>query len=184
MCYDFNDKEKNITSRLLDAFPGYYGRFICMHFSRFLGEPIQSAIQQAAYETILSFLDNAPALDIPRDIEEYLAEGAKHIGTQQIAKMLETAQKSYEHPDEFLANNKEMLDRYLEFKQSDEYKNSPACKFMELMKEFNRTSGYNDVFLPAMKRLSNSYAEYCRQMELANEKLLAQYPEIEKMNTK
>lgn len=51
---------------------------------------------------------------------------------------------------------------------------------MELMREFNSVHGYNDVFLPAMRRLSGSYAEYCRQLEIANEKLLKQYPEIEK----
>lgn len=176
------EQGKTITDKLLDAFPGYYGRFVCMHFSRFLNEPIQSATQQSAYETILSFLDNVPMMDIPKDLEVYLIKYTRHIGTQQISEMLENTKKTYENPDEFLANNKEMLEQYLEFKQSEEYKNSPACKLMELMKKFNSTNGYNDVFIPAMKKLSNSYAEYYRQTEIANEKLLAQYPEIEKLN--
>ena len=51
-----------------------------------------------------------------------------------------------------------------------------------VLKEFNRASGYYDVFIPAMKKLSASYAEYYRQMELANDKLLEQYPEIAKLN--
>ncbi len=50
------------------------------------------------------------------------------------------------------------------------------------MKEFNSTSGYYDIFITAIRQLSSSYSEYYRQMEIANEKLLAQYPEIEKMN--
>ena len=86
------------------------------------------------------------------------------------------------NPDEFLSNNKEILTQYLEYKKSDEYKNSPASKLMELMKEFNSSNGYNDIFIPAMKQLSSSYAEYYRQLEVTNKKLLEQYPEIEKLN--
>ncbi len=122
-----------------------------------------------------------PVLDIPKDLEEYLIEGTKHIGTKQISEMLKSTKKSYENPDEFLSNNKEMLTQYLEYKKSDEYKNSPAFKLMELMKEFNSSNGYNDIFLPAMKQLSASYAEYYRKMEVANKKLLEQYPEIEQL---
>ncbi len=176
------EQGKTITDKLLDAFPGYYGRFICMHFAQFLNEPIRTESQQIAYETILSFLDNVPILDIPKDLEEYLIEGTKHIGTKQISEMLESTKKLYENPDEFLSNNKEMLMQYLEYKKSDEYKNSPAFKVTELMKEFNCCNGYNDVFLPAMKQLSSSYAEYYHQIEVANRKFLEQYPEIEKLN--
>jgi len=175
------EQGKTITDKLLDAFPGYYGRFICMHFARFLNEPIQSETQQSAYESILLFLDNVSALDIPKDLEDYLIEGTSHIGTKQISEMLKSTKKSYENPDGFLASNKEVLDQYLEFKQSDGYKNSSACKLMELMNKFKSSNGYNDTFIPAMKKLSTAYTEYYRQMEIANEKLLAQYPEIEKL---
>lgn len=176
------EQSKTITDKLLDAFPGYYGRFICMHFALFLNEPIQTESQQIAYETILSFLDNLPTLDIPKDLEEYLIEGTEHIGTEQISEMLEVTKKSYQNPDEFLSDNKEMLELYLDYKKSDEYINSPAFKLMELMKKFNSSNGYNDIFIPAMKQLSSSYSEYYRQMEVANKKLLEQYPEIEKQN--
>ena len=92
--------------------------------------------------------------------------------------MIENVNKSIENPDEYLANNKELLEQYLAYKQSPEYKKTPAHKIMSLMKEFTRVSGYNDIFIPALKELSPSYAEYYRQLEIANEKLLAQYPEI------
>lgn len=49
------------------------------------------------------------------------------------------------------------------------------------MIEFNSTNGYNDVFIPAMKQLSQSYDDYYRQMEITNKKLLEKYPEIEKL---
>jgi DNA-binding transcriptional MerR regulator len=176
------NNSKTITEKLLEAFPGYYGRFICLHFARFLNEPIRTEMQQSAYERIISFLDNAPQLTLPADLEEYLIEGTKGIGTEQIIEMIESTKKSIENPDDFLSDNKEVLKRYLAYKQSDEYKNSQAYKIMELTKEFNRTSGYNDIFITALKELSPSYSEYHQKLEEANKKLVAHYPEIEKMN--
>lgn len=173
---------KTITEKLLEAFPGYYGRFICLHFARFLNEPIQTNQQQAAYERILSFLDNLPPLNLPEDLLEYLSENTRQIGTQQINTMIQSTQKSIENPDEFLSENKEFLEQYLAYKQSEEYQNSPAYKMMALLKTFNSTSGYYDVFLPALKELSSSYAQYYRQLEIANETILSRYPEIEKWN--
>jgi hypothetical protein len=176
------DKSKTITEKLLEAFPGYFGGFICLHFARFLNEPVKTERQQAAYETIITFLDNIPSITLPEDLQEYLIKGTKHIGTEQITKMIENTKRSIENPDDFLSENKDILEQYLTFKQSEDYKQSPAYKIMKLMKEFNSTSGYYDIFIPAIKQLSSSYSEYYRQMEIANEKLLAQYPEIEKMN--
>jgi UDP-N-acetyl-D-mannosaminuronate dehydrogenase len=96
--------------------------------------------------------------------------------------MIENTKKSIENPDDFLSNNKEILKQYLAYKQSDDYKNSPAHKIMSLMKDFNNASGYNDVFIPALRELSSSYDEYYKQLEIANEKLLAEYPDIKKLN--
>ena len=53
---------------------------------------------------------------------------------------------------------------------------------MELMKSFNSSNGYNDIFIPTMKQLSSSYAEYYCHMEVANKKLLEQYLDMQKLN--
>ncbi|MBU9727323.1 MerR family transcriptional regulator [Diplocloster modestus] len=176
------ENSKTITEKFLDAFPGYYGRFICMHFAPFLNEPIETESQQNAFDTILTFLDSTPSLELPQDLQEYLMEGTSHISTEQITGMLENTKKSIENPDEFLSDNKEFLEQYLAYKKSDEYKNSPANKLMKLMKEFYSTTGYYDVFIPALKQLSHSYSEYYRHLEIANDRLLSEYPEIEHLD--
>lgn len=176
------EKNETILEKLMDSFPGYYGRFICLHFSRFLNEPILTKEQEEAYDDIVKFLDNVPALEFPEKLQEFLIENTKHINTINIREMNESTKKSIENPDKFLKENKEMLEEYLRYKQSEEYKQSPVYKIQELMKEFNSTSGYYDIFIPAMKRLSRGYGEYYKQLEIANEKLLKQYPEIENLN--
>ncbi|MEG1872590.1 MAG: MerR family transcriptional regulator, partial [Ruthenibacterium sp.] len=86
--------------------------------------------------------------------------------------------QSIENPEDFISNNKEILAEYFAYKQSAEYKNSPVFQIQSLLKEFNSTSGYDTVFIPMIKQLSPAYAKYYSQMEIANDKLLAQYPVI------
>lgn len=176
------EQNKTITEKLLDAFPGYYGRFISLHFCRFLNEPIKTDEQQAAYDEIVNFLDNVPMLEFPKDLKDFLIECTKNISTQTIAEMNEKTKQSIENPEAFLSDNKEKLDWYLEYKQSDEYKNSPAYRIEVTLKEFNSASGYYDIFIPAMKKLSTSYSKYYKQVEIANEKILLEYPKIKNLN--
>lgn len=176
---DTLEQSATITEKLLDAFPGYYGRFICLHFARFLHAPIVTRQQQQAYEEIIAFLDNAPALVLPEDMQTFLDENTRDYSTENIISIIEATGKAIENPDGFFSENKDVLERYLEFRLSDEFTNSPFGKYQTLLMEFNNSSGYYDAFIPAMKRLSPSYAAYCDQLEVANEKLLSQYPEIQ-----
>ncbi|HCF71960.1 MAG TPA: MerR family transcriptional regulator [Syntrophomonas sp.] len=176
------EQNQTVTDKLLEAFPGFYGRFICLHFARFLNEPISPPQQQAAYKAIIEFLDEVPALTFPKDLQDFLLENTRHISAENIGEMNEQTKRSVENPEQFLSENREMLTWYLEYKKSDEYKNSPAFKIQEMLKEFNQTSGYYNVFIPAMKRLSGSYAEYYQQLEIANEKILSKYPEITRLD--
>lgn len=174
------EQNKTITEKLLDTFPGYYGRFISLHFSSFLNEPITTASQQKAFDEIVEFLDNASSLVFSDDLHKYLDESTKQIGTEAIRDMITNVKKSLDNPYQFMADNKETLERYIAYKNSDEYKNSPACKLMTLMRAFGSTSGYYDIFIPAMRALSSSYNEYQKQLEIANEQMVKQYPEIQK----
>lgn len=174
------EQNKTITEKLLDIFPGYYGRFISLHFSSFLNEPITTVSQQRAFDEIVEFLDNVPSLVFPEDLYKYLDENTKHIGAQAIRDMRTNLKKSFDNPEQFMTDNKETLERYIAYKNSDEYKDSPACKLVTLMREFGSTSGYYDIFIPAMRTLSSSYNEYQKQLEIANEQMVKQYPEIQK----
>lgn len=176
------EKSETVTEKLIDAFPGYYGRFICIHFARFLNEPITTDEQESAYMEIIEFLDNVPSFNFSEDLQAFLIESTKHIGARDINEIIENTKQSIENPEKFLSENKCFLEQYIEFKQSDQYKNSPVYKIQALLKEFNKSIGYYDIFIPAMKKLSISYANYYIQMEIAGEKLLSQYPDIEKLD--
>lgn len=171
------EQNEAIADRLLHAFPGYYGSYVCLHFAGFLTGPIQTPDQQAAYEEILTFLDSVPAIEFPESLQAYLDETVGMLTAGQLGRLSEKMQESIQDPEQFLSDNQDFLDFYADFLQSEEYKRSPAYQFKCILEQFNRASGYYDRFLPAMKRLSPAYAQYCARSESANEMLLKRYPE-------
>ncbi len=113
-----------------------------------------------AYDKILTFLDEMPPLVIPEELDAYMTENNRDISVDQISAIIEDTQSAIEHPDIFFSENKDFVERYLAYTSSDEYKDSPTYKLMTLMKEFNSANRYYDVFIPAMKQLSASYARH------------------------
>lgn len=121
------EQKQTVSERLLNVFPGYYGKYVSLHFGLYLNELIITKEQQEAFDTIISFLDSAD-LKIPVDLQEYLDEATKNFDASFVADISDTVDKAVENPERYIADNQEMLEQYMEFKQSDEYKNSPADK--------------------------------------------------------
>lgn len=169
------EQKQTISERLLNVFPGYYGKYVSLHFGLYLNEPIIIKEQQEAFDTIISFLDSAD-LKIPVDLQEYLDEVTKNFDISFSANISDAMDKAVENPEKYIVDNQEILEQYMAFKQSNEYKNSPAYKLQELFITFNQESGYNDIFIPAMKKLSQSYRDYHEAMQKANEVFMEKYP--------
>lgn len=165
-----------IIKRLLELFPSYYGKFISLNFSRYLTGSIETEEQKDAFQEIIEFFDNVPDMTIPIHLQEYLDQYLElysgEEGTEKINSILQGKQDAMQDINAFVDDNKEILDAYHNFKQTEEYKSSPAYQFMELMKEFCSSNGYYDVFIPAMRRLSPLYNEYYEQMLRANEEFI------------
>ena len=180
---DINQIDANtiIIQRLLDLFPSYYGKFISLNFARYLTGTIETEDQMEAFGDIIEFFDNVPDLDIPSDLQEFMDEYldlySSEEGVEKINAIVQAKHDAMQDIDAFMKDNKEKIDEYQRIKQTDEFKNTPAYRLMELMKEFCASSGYYDVFIPAMRRLSPLYNEYYEQMLVANEKFVREHPE-------
>ncbi len=169
------EQKQTIAERLLNVFPGHYGKYVSLHFSTYLNEPIVTLEQQEAFDTVISFLDSVN-MNVPVDLQEYIEDATKDFDTDLVLNLSDSMRKVTENPEKYIADNQEMLEQYMEFKQSDEYKKSPAYKLQELFATFNQESGYYDIFIPAMKKLSQSYRDYHEAMLLANEVFIEKYP--------
>lgn len=170
-----------IIKKLTDLFPGYYGKFISLNFARYLTGRIETNEQMEAFKEIIDFFDDVPDIEIPKEFKEYLdtylAEYASEDGQEKINRMLQTKSETVKDIDAFVRKNKEALDLYYEYRQTEMFKNSPANRLMEWMKQVCAANGYYERFIPAMRRLSPLYNEYYEQMLKANAQFLKSYPE-------
>ena len=169
------EKSQTILQRLLNVFPGYYGTYISLHFARYLNEPVVSDEQQEAFETVIDFLDNVSFV-LPPDLQQYLDEITKDFDKSFVEKVFANMDDAISDTEKYIAENKEILERYMQLKQSDEFKASPAYRLQEHLRKLNSESGYNTIFIPAMKKLSRSYCKYHDKLEKANEVFLSKYP--------
>lgn len=174
---DMNSKSI-IINKLKDLFPGFYGNMISIYFSCYLNGTIETEEQMEAFVDIIEFLDNVPKLKIPLELQEYFDKLSNVLSDEkQIKSLIYTKEESINNIEDFINNNQEILSVYSDYKKSEEYKNSYAKKLMDFMKEFCSNSGYNDKFIPAMRKLSPKYNEYYEKLLYANEEFLINHPD-------
>lgn len=170
-----------IIKKLMELFPSYYGKFICLNYSRYLTGKIETNEQMEAFKEIIDFFDNVPNIEIPKDLQEYLDEYLEKYSSEEwqekMNSLIQSKDENIKNIDEFVTKNKETLDKYNEYRKTDEFKNLPANRLMELMKQVCATNGYYEQFIPAMRKLSPLYNEFYEQMIKANEQFIKNYPE-------
>ena len=170
-----------IIQKLGELFPGYYGKIIRLHFSRYLTGKVETEEQKKAFHQIIEFFDRVPEIRLPDDLREYLdacmVEGSGEEETERLRRVLQEQEYALQNLDEFVRNHKKVLDDYQKYRQTEEYQNSPACRLMETMKQICAANGYDDTFIPAMRKLSPLYNEHYEQLLKANEQFTKSYPE-------
>lgn len=169
------ERKESIVKRLTDAFPGGYGVYIGIHFGRFLQEPLETKRQKKAYEEVLAYLDE---VEVPEELGKLIESSFAGFQVEQIAAMEEESHRNMEDFHGFYEQNKEMLQEYYRFVESEEYKKSDAYRLQELLVKFQSTSGYTERFLPAMRRLSPAYDSYLKRMEEVSKEAMERYPEM------
>lgn len=171
-------KKQTVLERLTASFPGYYGRFLCLHFAPYLKEPVLSQKHQEAFDTIISFLDRVD-FDISDDLKKYLDELIAGLNEEMIQEISVGVNTDIREMGNYMTEKQEEIERYFAYKQSEEYKKTPAYRLETELRRFNSTSGYNDIFIPAMCQLSESYRKYQETLRKADEELMQRYPDLE-----
>lgn len=168
------EKSYTILQRMLNAFPGYYGKYIILHFAPYLNEPVITDEQNEAFETVVNFLDNV-SIVLPADLQQYLNEVALSLDDTFFENVSANMDYAVRNTEKYMEDNREVIKQYMLFKQSDEYRASSAYRMHELFRQLNSENGYDTVFIPAMKKLSISYREYIAALEKANKIFMSQY---------
>ena len=170
------ESRQSVTDRLTAAFPGFWGKYLALHFGQFLQEPVRTGDQEKALREVCDYLDSVQ-LEVPEELKDCLDEMDTDIGRQAADQADAALSEAAEDPEGWLKNNREIIDQYLEFQKTAEYRNSPGAKLKELIREFNEEQGYNSVFIPAMRRLSPAYDGYLAKLEKADRIFMQQFRE-------
>ncbi|PAC34831.1 MerR family transcriptional regulator [Caldifermentibacillus hisashii] len=166
-----------IKEKLIQAFPGVYGIFLSVHFGQFLNEKADTAEKEEAYGKIVDFLDK---VRITWEMEKYLESVIPLTDQEVIEKMNMTILNAVEDIENYIVNNQQEIEEYIKFRNSEDYKSTPAFKLQQLLVEFQKSSGYDEIFVENLKILSPSYLEYSEKLQEANKILLERYPQTAK----
>jgi len=129
------EQKQSILQRLLSRFPGYYGKYLSLHFASFLNEPITKKEQQEAFQTLISYLDGVNIV-IPDDLKDYLDETAKGISgiVPEITKSLFEA---IQNTEQYLTDVKRTLNADQYSKRVLRYFCSRHEKIKQLLQEIS-----------------------------------------------
>ncbi|MCX7883936.1 MAG: MerR family transcriptional regulator [Caloramator sp.] len=175
------EKFFTIKEKLIQSFPGWYGMYLSIHFGQFLNGKIDTEEKEIAYKKIVEYLDKIEGIQLPYELEEYLMKSLGQLEDEDMQKINNTILDAVNNTEEYLNKNKEDIEKYLEFRNSDEYKNSIAYKMQQLLLKFQQESGYYDIFIENLKILSDSYREYFEKLQAANKIFIDKYSQINKM---
>lgn len=173
--------EKSIKVKILEAFPGFYGRFFMLHFNLFLDDMIKTKAQENAYINIINFLDNIDSLELPEDMIEQLEEAMDFWDDEKINKMNKKKIDDFKNPQKFIDENFENMSKYMDYKETKEFEDSIASELLSLMRTFTDESGYNDIMIENMKVLSPKYNEYYNNLLKVNNLFLQRLKEKKQM---
>ena len=176
--------ECTLRERMARAFPGNYGLFLSLHFGRFLNEPVDTPEKRAAFRAVIGYLDEVE-LYLPPELEEGLRQTLEAQDATALQARNQAAMEDVlEDPQRYLEAQEEQIRQYLEFKRSEAYRNSPAGMLEQMLLDFQRRSGYQEVLLENLKVLSCAYRDYMERLQRANAAFYKRFPEAQSLYQK
>ena len=166
---------ESIGKAITDAVPGFFGYYFLYHFLPFLQGRIETAEQKEAYEVICAFWDNTE-IKIPMfmRIFGWLSYRFRpEVSAKSMSAKMDMQMRLYLNVDEekYEKLKKQVLDGY-HMKRMMRF--HPAYisqrKFMKELQD----KGYNDIFIPNMKKLSPDYKTYHEAMTAINHRICSE----------
>ena len=161
--------QMTLGERLMEAFPGFFGCYVAMHFTAFLSAPLETAAQQQALTEALSFLDG---IDLPEPspaVREMLTEASAFCTPEHCQQVTAQLRAAANAPDSYVAQHREELQGWAAARE--QIAHDPAFQVLRdaqaYMRQLVDISGYTERFLPLMRRISPDYDAYCRELEAA-----------------
>lgn len=96
-----------------------------------------------------------------------------------LKKVNEEKINAVEDPEKWWRENEEGIRQYEQFKNSEEYLESPMKDIREKLQKYMEENRYYEVAIPLLRKFSKSYDDYYLQLTEANEKYLRRLRETD-----
>lgn len=163
---------ETLSQAIRAQIPGFYGDYFIAHFAPYLAHRIETEEQRDAYEKILAFWDSA-RIRVPLLIRLGALLQRRIIPAAQFsqAKLDERLRAMLDPTPEEYEKLKQQTLAAVRMRQSPLVRYNPGMIAQRRMMRALQDSGYNDIFIPQMKRLSPCYRAYHDAMDALNARL-------------
>lgn len=169
------EAEESIYEKLENAFPGYFGQLIFSAYQPFLNERLDKEGLDA-YKEFVAYLDSLPIFELSKKEQEYIEEISSTYDMKTLKEVNESKIEAIENSEKWLEENKDIISQYQDYKNSDEYQNSPMKIIQDKLQKYMQDNKYYEIAIPLIRKISKSYDEYYKKLLVANNK----YMEINK----
>ncbi|MDO5047773.1 MAG: MerR family transcriptional regulator [Anaerococcus sp.] len=165
------EAEESICEKLSNAFPGYFGQLMFSSYQPFLNERLDKE-GKASYKKFLAYLDSLPPFRLSKKEQAYIEELSGAYDMKDLEELNESKIEAVDNYDQWLKENEDMVDKYQEYKNSNEYQNSPMKIIQEKLQKYMVDNKYYETAIPLIRKFSKSYDDYYQKLLIVNDKYL------------
>lgn len=125
-----------------------------------------------AYKKIVNYLDSLPSFNLSKEEQDYIEEVSSAFDMKVLKEVNASKIEAIENVEKWLKENKNIIAQYQDYKNSDNYKNSPMKTIQDKLQTFMLDNKYYEIAILLIRKFSKSYDQYYKKMLIANEQYL------------
>ena len=163
--------QESIYDKLAEKFPGFIGQSMFISYRPFLQGRIETEEQKQAFNDLVEFLDNMDNLpSMTEEEKEFYQSTAAELSLEIMQSAAEAKVDAVHSGDKWFKENAENIKNYIKYRNSEEYRLSPAYTVANKMRNYLQNSGFYDVAIPLIRKISPAYDKYYVKLIDLNEK--------------
>jgi histidyl-tRNA synthetase len=140
-----------------------------VNYAPFLQGRLETTDQLDAFNQLIRFLDQMEDLPFTEEEMRTIQEASESITIENMESIVESKLQAVQDAEKWMEENHDIIQRYQEFKNSEDYQSMSIVKLFEKMKQFLQESDYYEVVNPLLRKMSPSYDKYYQQLIQSNE---------------
>ena len=125
-----------------------------------------------AYKKFVNYLDSLPSFNLSKEEQDYIEEVSSAFDMKVLKEVNASKIEAIENVEKWLKENKNIIAQYQDYKNSDNYKNSPMKTIQDKLQTFMLDNKYYEIAIPLIRKFSKSYDQYYKKLLIANEQYL------------